>query len=423
MRRPVAMVTAWLLMAGAQAAAQSQPAMERLDFDAAVARAIEKNPSVAIASTNILRSEAILQQARAVNRLRVNGTITNTTLDSGRSFDGQTIQPQNQSLFGVSASVPVLAGALWAARAQAEDQVGISRLSVADVRRQIGVAAAQAYLSVIVQKRLVEVSQRALDTAQAQLDYNHTRVEGGVGTRLNELRSAQEVATDRARLEVLQFAVRRSQEALGVLLAAPGPIDTAGDPAFEVPPRANEASWLGARPDLQLFAAERQAAERVVKDSRKDWWPAGTVSFDPQYLAPGGLFQPAGSWRVTLSLSQPILDGGERAGLRRQRESALDAAALAVTQREIQARAEERLAREAVASSERALASVRLAFTQANDVLRITIVAFQAGASTNIEVIDAQRTARDTESAATQAEDAVRQARLDLLVALGRFPR
>ena len=124
-----------------------------------------------------------------------------------------------------------------------------------------------------------------------------------------------------------------------------------------------------------------------------------------------------------LSLSQPILDGGERAGLRRQRESALDAAALAVTQREIQARAEARLAREAVASSERALTSVRLAVTQANDVLRITILAFQAGASTNIEVIDAQRSARDTESAATQAEDAVRQARLDLLVAVGRFPK
>lgn len=422
MPRLAPILVACLLMAGA-AAAQTGPGMERLDFDAAIARAIQGNPSVAIASTTILRSEAILQQARAVTRPRVSGTITNTTLDSGRSFDDQTIQPQNQSLFGISASASVLAAAQWAARAQAEDQVGISRLSVADVRRQIGVAAAQAYLSVIAQKRQVEVSRRALETAQAQLDYNHTRVEGGVGTRLNELRSAQEVATDRARLELSQFAVRRAQEALGVLLAAAGPVDTTGEPAFEVPPIASEASWLGTRPDLQLFAAERLAADRVLRDSRKDWWPAGSVSFDPQYLAPGGLFQPAGSWRLTLSLSQPILDGGERTGLRRQRESALEAAKLTVTQREIQARAEERLAREAVASSERALASVRLAATQANEVLRITIVAFQAGASTNIEVIDAQRTARDTETAVTQAEDAVRQARLDLLVALGRFPK
>jgi hypothetical protein len=38
-------------------------------------------------------------------------------------------------------------------------------------------------------------------------------------------------------------------------------------------------------------------------------------------------------------------------------------------------------------------------------------------------VIDAQRVARDQESLVALAEDAVRQARLDLLVALGRFPR
>ena len=53
-------------------------------------------------------------------------------------------------------------------------------------------------------------------------------------------------------------------------------------------------------------------------------------------------------------------------------------------------------------------------------MLKITIVAFDAGSTTNIEVIDAQRSARDLEAFVALAEDAVRQARLDLLVALGR---
>ncbi len=56
-------------------------------------------------------------------------------------------------------------------------------------------------------------------------------------------------------------------------------------------------------------------------------------------------------------------------------------------------------------------------------MLKITITAFDAGATTNIEVIDAQRSARDLETAVAQAEDRVRQARLDLLVAMGRFPQ
>ena len=90
---------------------------------------------------------------------------------------------------------------------------------------------------------------------------------------------------------------------------------------------------------------------------------------------------------------------------------------------QIQARSEVRLAQETVRSTERALASLRSAAQQANDVLSIVNVAFEAGATTNLEVIDAQRQARDADSAAAVAEDVVRRARLDLLTALGRFPQ
>ncbi len=147
------------------------------------------------------------------------------------------------------------------------------------------------------------------------------------------------------------------------------------------------------------------------------------MSFDPQYLTPSSIFSPNGSWRFTMSLAQPVFDGGLRRGLKAQRASAFDAARLSVEQLQIRARAEVRAAQAAVEAYDRALASARLAATQANEVLRITIVAFDAGASTNIEVIDAQRSARDIETAVAQAEDALRQARLDLLVALGRFPK
>jgi outer membrane protein TolC len=398
-------------------------ALERLEFEAVVARAIERNPSMAMAGTAILRAEALLQQARSASRPRLTASLTNTTLDAARGFDDFTVFPQNQSLIAVTASHPVLAAAQWAARAQAEDQVGLARLEAAEVRQQIAVAAAQAYLAVIAQKRQVEVSQRALDTARAQRDFNQKRLEGGVGTRLNLLRSAQEVASDEALVELARLNLRRAQEALGVLLAADGPVDTGGEPSFEVPGTVEESIWLTARPDAQRATAQQRAAERVVRDSRKDWWPTGTVSFNPQVLAPAGLFQPTGTWQVTLSFTQPIYDGGSRRATRRQRAVAFDLSRLVVDDVRIRARAEVRTAREAVAASHRAFDAARVAVAQANEVLTITIVAFEAGASTNIEVIDAQRSTRDVETAAAQAEDRVRQARLDLLVALGQFPK
>jgi HAE1 family hydrophobic/amphiphilic exporter-1 len=404
-------------------AGQEGVVVETLDFDQTVRRAIEKNPSIAMASTAILRAEALLQQAQSAARPRLTASLTNTTLDAARGFDDFTVFPQNQSLIAVTASHPVLAAAQWAARAQAEDQVGLARLEAAEVRQQIAVAAAQAYLAVIAQKRQVEVSQRALDTARAQRDFNQKRLEGGVGTRLNLLRSAQEVASDEALVELARLNLRRAQEALGVLLAADGPVDTDGEPSFEVPGTVEESIWLAARPDAQRATAQQRAAERVVRDSRKDWWPTGTVSFNPQVLAPAGLFQPTGTWQVALSFTQPIYDGGSRRATRRQRAVAFDLSRLVVDDVRIRARAEVRTAREAVAASHRAFDAARVAVAQANEVLKITIVAFEAGASTNIEVIDAQRSTRDVETAAAQAEDRVRQARLDLLVALGQFPK
>jgi outer membrane protein len=81
-----------------------------------------------------------------------------------------------------------------------------------------------------------------------------------------------------------------------------------------------------------------------------------------------------------------------------------------------------RTAREAVASAERAVGSTRAAADQAQQVVNITNISFRAGAATNIEVIDAERRARDADLSVGIAEDVLRRARLELLTAVGRFP-
>jgi outer membrane protein TolC len=81
-----------------------------------------------------------------------------------------------------------------------------------------------------------------------------------------------------------------------------------------------------------------------------------------------------------------------------------------------------RTARDGLEAAERALGFARDAATQAHQVVEIVLVSFRVGASTNIEVIDAQRVARDADNAVALAENQLRQAKLALLVALGRFP-
>jgi outer membrane protein TolC len=179
---------------------------------------------------------------------------------------------------------------------------------------------------------------------------------------------------------------------------------------------------LPERPDVQLFSARVQAADRVVRDSWKDWVPSATAAFEPQLLAPSGLFQPARTWRAFVALSVPIFDAGVRRATARGREVELGTARIQLTDVQLRARAEVRIARAALESTARAVANARLAAQHAADVLRITDIAFRAGATTNLELVDAQRRARDLATAAVIVEDRVRQAGLDLLVALGRFP-
>jgi outer membrane protein TolC len=423
MRNPSVAVLALLAaLFPAALAAQTTPPLESVTLEQAVERALKNNPTVAQAAQGILRAEAILQQTRAAVMPSVNASFTGLLNSTERRFDDVITSPRMQGTFSASAAMPVLAAAGWAARNQARDQVDVAHLSTADVRQNIAVATAQAYLAIIAAKRQVDVSLRARETSLAHLDYARRRLEAGAGTRLNEMRAAQEVSANEARLDVTQLAVRIAQEALGVLMTADGPVDAAAEPDFQVPTAIDEAGWMSLRPDLRLFTAQERAADRVWRDSSKDWFPTGVASFDPQALVPASIFTSARSWRLVVNFSQPIFDSGQRRAVKRLRETDLNVARLALTGLQTSARSEVRLAQDTVRTSERAYNSLRTAAQQAQEVLNITNFAFQAGATTNLEVIDAQRQARDADSAAAVAQNTLMRAQLDLLAALGRFP-
>ncbi|MGE5244964.1 MAG: TolC family protein [Betaproteobacteria bacterium] len=429
-RRPGALVPgalvlgAWVLGAAAASAQLPQPA-EKLTFQAAIDRAERNNPSVAAAAAGILRAESLLRQARAATLLQVNGTVTTTTLNRGVSFDGNVVSPRNSITASLTADMPVVAAAAWAQRAQAGDQQHIAELSVAEARRQIALATADAYLTVIASHRVLEANQRARDVAKAHADLADQLEQKGSGSRLNALRAHQQWSTDEGLLESSRLALYRSQEALGVLVVANEPVDADGEPSFDVPAEPTPAtdSLLLSRTDLKLFSARTQAAERVVRDSRKDYWPSLSAIFQPSTTHPSQFFVPANSWRFMLQAAVPLFDSGQRAGLKVERQAALEEARAALSGAATQAASEVRSAREAVASSERSLATARDAADAAQQVVTITNVSFRAGAATNIEVIDAERSARDADTAVAVAEDTLRRAKLELLTALGRFPQ
>jgi outer membrane protein TolC len=421
-RRPTSFLALLLLAAAAPVLAQT-PTVRRVEFDEAVKQALARNPSMAGAEVAVAEAEAGRQQARALTRPGLSASVNTVTNSREIAFEeAGVVSPRTQVAFGAAASVPLFISPQWAAVRQASDQVDIANQDAVETRRQVGLAAAQAYLQVILAQRQAEVEVRALETARAHLEYADRRLEGGVGSRLNQLRAAQAASETETRLEAVRLLLSRAQESLGVQMAEDGPVDAGAIPTLETPETTNIDELLANRPDVKAQVLAVRAADRVVTDTTKEWYPTASVSFAPQYIAPAGLFQPARTWRLVFAVTQPVFDSSVRAR-KAIRIATLDRQRVGQTALEIQARSEIRIAQEAVRSSERALTSARLAAQQANEVLKISTAAFEVGATTNIEVIDAQRSARDAETAVELADHALRRSRLELLVAVGRFPQ
>src|SRR5687768_17622827 len=92
-----ALALALASIGGGIAYAQVFPEPERVTFDEAIRRALEKNPGIAEAAQAILQAETLLQQARIVYRPTVGATMTTTVLDAPRGFEEFVTQPRTQS--------------------------------------------------------------------------------------------------------------------------------------------------------------------------------------------------------------------------------------------------------------------------------------------------------------------------------------
>jgi outer membrane protein TolC len=407
--------------AAAQAPAASEPPLKQLTFDEAVERARTRSPSVGEAAQAILQAEALLDRARTVFMPLVYGNVGTTILDDARGFDGNVVVPRTQTAFSGTVSYALLDAVRWANNNQAKDRVATARAAADETRQHVAVVAAQAYLAVIAAERQREITERNRDTAQALEDYAKARLDAGQGSRLNHVRAVQQRASADGLVQLAELAVGRAQEALGVALFAPGPVGALGEPQLPPARLPVDDTWLLARPDIQLFSAELQARDRIVADAWKSWLPTATASLTPRYVTPAGLFEVSRSWRAFFQLEIPIFDGtlgSEKAFKIAERE----AARFRLDGLRVEARSELRNAQEAVRRVEAIVTSTRQAAEAAAEALRITEIAYRAGATTNIEVVQAQQAARNGEIEAAVAEDRLRQARLDLLVALGQFP-
>jgi len=408
------------------ASAQESPSgrSESISLQEAVRRALVRNPSAAVARQEIERSEALVRAARATSLPTLTGNAILTRLDDDRVFGNRVVAAANQQSANVNLTVPLIAPQRWANWDRAKDAVEIARANEADVRRQIAVATARSYLSVISQRRIVEVQERALATAKAHYDFASAQLQGGLGTRIDQVRAEQEMAVSETQLRNAQAGVFRAQEALGVLVGGSGPVDAAASVSLPDTPASPNAALeeAGNRSDVRAARTRVEVTRRSVGRNWADYMPLLSAQFQPFFQHPSTLTNPETGWQAQLILQIPFYDGGLRYGQQDERAAQAEQARTQLEGVLRQTKAEVRTAFETVQRADQALESARRAAALSGQALELANIAYKAGATTNLEVIDAERRARDAETSAVVAEDAARQARVDLLAASGRFP-
>jgi outer membrane protein TolC len=398
-------------------------APERLTLDEAVRRALARNPSVAVALAEVDRANALVREARASWLPTLAANASYTRLDQARVLNGRTITDADSVAGNLTLTVPLVAPQAWAADRHARDLARVAGAGAVDVRRLVAFATAQAYIAVMAQHRQIRSTEAALTNAREHAEYAHTRLAGGVGRSIDDVRAQQDLATDEVEMQAVYTGLVRAREALGVLVGAAGPVDVVADVELGAMPSLDGAleDARTKRPDVVTQRARIAAAERLRRDVWAFYTPYLAAVGQP-FLQVGNELQPRSGWQAQLVLTLPLYDGGLRYGAAQERDAALAQARAGLDATLRQAQSEVRVAFEAMLRADQALVAARQAGQLARRAYDLAIVAYKAGATSNLDVIDAARRSRDADGDVTQAEDVARRARLDLLVASGRMP-
>jgi outer membrane protein TolC len=423
--RPIATVTG----DGGTAIDGATPVTRSVSFQQAWEQALSRNPTVETSIAEVRRVTGLMEEVRASSLPTLGVTATYTRLNKDREFnaggDAGTVIIAGKDSINITGSlaVPILQPQAWANWKRAGDQIETSRYSRKDVQRLVAANVARAYLTVFAQKRQVEVNIQARDNSKAHLDYADARLRGGIGNRIDWARAGEELESNEATLQTSYANLFRTQEALGILLGEPEPVDAQAVPELPDMPTQDQAlAETSTRTDLLLARQQQTAADRSLNMSWTEYLPSVIVYGQPSFQSPASLTTPKTSWQVQAVLTWLLYDGGARYGRTHEREALFEQARIQLAATERQVKSDVRTSIQSVERTGTAVLRARNSARLAEEAMRLAEIAYRAGATTNLELIDAQRRARDAETQAVVAEDNARQAAIDLLSASGRFP-
>lgn len=378
--------------------------------------AARNNPSLAVAAARVKQARAIagIAEADRVPQVGVGvgaqrGRLS--ALEAGLP-QGSSVAPRTTYTANLSASYEVdLFGRVAANVEAARQDAGAVEASYRSVLLSLQADVAQGYFRLRALDAELETVERAVRLREESVAVNQRRFDLGDIGEFDLTRAKTELSATRAEAIGLQRQRTNAEHALAVLLGRPAahftanasPLpDTASMPAI---PAGLPSTLLERRPDIAAAQRGMEAANARIGVARSAMFPA--LSIDAAGAGVGGTMAEvfkwsSRSWVLGAMLALPVIDGGRNRANVTRSEAALEEAVGAYRERVLVAFAEveDNLAGLRILDAQGA--QVQDAVVSARRSVDLARKLYDAGRSSYLELLDAQRNLAAVERSAVQ---------------------
>jgi outer membrane protein TolC len=423
------LATELLLLAQAASAQSPRAAIDSfpvITLPDARQRALLADPD-AVAARARVETAAWQRRSAVLNLLtpNVNGTVNYIHFSEPFfNFGTGSVSPNSASatldarytLFGVGKFGELRSSRASVASAEAGETLARFRTSF---------ATDAAYLAVLANHGLSRVAADRLKRAEEALGIARVRVSAGDALKSDSLQLLLEVS--RARLGIVErdSALVASRLRLGRLIGLDGPaeaapIDTTKPPALPMTQEEAIAEMRRRGPDIEASRAEEKSASAVLSSQKERYFPEFTIgatkgAYDSR-LFPSALQRS----QLTFTLAVPFWNGGTRELAIARARADRDVAKAARIDAE---RGAAQVMAEAYHGYITARAGIDLALTgvaAASESYRVQRARYREGATTILDLLQAQVSLSESEAALIQARYSARLALAQIESLLGR---
>jgi outer membrane protein, multidrug efflux system len=395
-----------------------------------MAKGLDQNLDILQAMERINQAEANVVSAAA-------GALPSLTLSSQGSrsgVKGWSDGAETPAASAASGSLDVswlldLFGRYKRSKESALASLDVAYANVDTARLSLLSSVASAYIDVRYYQERISLAQQNLKSRRETLDLTKLQLEAGAASRLDVVQSEGLVNSTLADIPGLETSFRTAAHRVATLLAMPASSllsdlqRGAGQPVARINPKSGvPADLIRNRPDIR--AAERQFASAVasIGVAEAQLYPSISLggSITPAYTrSVGGSESGRLSWSFGPSLNLPIFDGGQLRANLSSSESQARESYLAWKQTVLGAVEEVENALAAITRDGRTVAALRDTVRSYEEALELATASYRDGASSLLDVLDAQREVSSAQANLAAAIQQQAQDYVTLSVAIG----